>query len=328
MSHLIKYKDRIDPTFLTDKIAQILPEHFAEDYPNLIVFLEKYYDLLFEEDSGFSYIIQSLYMLKDLNETLLTDLNNIYDELGINLTTNSVPINPREFAKLIHFGYNSKGSRLSTELFFKIFYGEDPIVSYPKNNMFIVGESQIGPDSLKFIQDDKRYQNHSILITSGIPLAKWKDQYKKYAHPIGFYIAGDTLLEGNVNLALNTMPLIIPDSDAGLVRYELSSGTIALNSFGNITRIYPDDLDSDGYAERVSLTKSILSFWTGFTLGQFDDQYNSFIDAIDENSPTFDADSDGIIKSVDFSNTAETMDQSTFDYWDSVNNTFQYQQPV
>jgi len=54
------------------------------------------------------------------------------------------------------------------------------------------------------------------------------------------------------------------------------------------------------------------------------DQYNKFIEYADENSPTFDQDSDGIIRAVDFTNTVETMDQSIFDYWDSANNTYQY----
>ena len=323
MPHLIDYSPRIDPTFLSDKIKQVLPEHFSQDYPNLILFLEKYYDTLFEDDKGFSYIIQSLYMLKDLNETLLIDLDNLYEELGINLTTNSVAINPREFAKIIHFLYNSKSSRLSAELFFKSFYGEDPIVSYPKNNMFIVGDSKIGPDSLKFIQDDKRYQNHSILITSSIPLAKWKDQYKKYIHPIGFYIAGDTLVESTANLSLNEMPIAIPDIEAQVSTYELSAGLITIGSFSSATLIIPDDSDADSYAERISPNITLLNF-SGTTLEQFDDQYDNFVEGADENSPTFDEDSDGIIKTVDFSNEFETMDKSVFDTWDSANNTFQY----
>ena len=60
-----------------------------------------------------------------------------------------------------------------------------------------------------------------------------------------------------------------------------------------------------------------------------DDMYKNISSYGDMNGPTFDEDSDGTITNIDnamdFSNTLETMDGSIFDYWDSDNNVFQYQ---
>ena len=186
--------------------------------------------------------------------------------------------------------------------------------------MFIVNESKLGPDSLKYIQNDERYQIHSILIKSGVPISRWETLYKKFVHPAGWYLAGDVFVEGIVNLGFGSMPISIADSNAGLITIE-NNVAVASVTFEPLTLVIGDDADSDLYSERFNPYRTLGSF--SGTLAQFDDQYNSFIEFQDENGPRFDQDSDGVIVSVDFSNSAETMDQSNFDYLDS-NNTFQY----
>ena len=174
-------------------------------------------------------------------------------------------------------------------------------------------------DSLKYIQDDKRYQIHSILIQSGIPLAKWKDLFKLFVHPAGWYLAGDVVIEGIYNLSASSMPIALLDSAAGTAIFEETAfATLTQNQ--SITGIIIDDNDSDSLAERVSLIRQIQLFNT-LTIAGIADQYNSIIEFADENSPTFDEDSDGIIRAVDFSNTIETMDMNKFDY----GNPLQYQ---
>jgi hypothetical protein len=58
----------------------------------------------------------------------------------------------------------------SAEGFFRAFYGEQPEIVYPKNNLFIVGESKVGPESLKYIQNGALYQVLSVLVRSGVPI--------------------------------------------------------------------------------------------------------------------------------------------------------------
>lgn len=324
MSHTLEHLNRVPANFITSKVKEVLPEHFTTDYPNLVEFLESYYDYMNEDDTGFNYFITSLYQARDLNSTLLFQLDNIFEEIGLGTNTNDFDINPRLIAKLFANFYREKGTANSTKTFFRGFFGEEIEIEYPKNNMFIVNESKLGAESLRFIQNDERYQIHSILIKSGVPISKWEKLYKRFVHPSGWYIAGDVFVEGVVDLGFGDMPISIADSNAGILTFE-NSAVVAAVTFQPLTIIIGDDADSDLYAERINPYRTIGSIPGTVTLAQFDDQYNSFIEFQDENGPRFDQDSDGVIVAVDFSNAIETMDQSNFDYWDSANNTFQYQ---
>lgn len=323
MSHTLDSLNRVPSNFISSKIKEVLPEHFVTDYPNLVEFLESYYDFMEKDNQGFSYFISSLYQARDLNTTLLDQLNSIFTEIGLGTNVSDFKINPRLVAKLFADFYREKGSANSAKLFFRGFFGEEVEIVYPKRNIFIVNESFLGPDSLRFIQDDERFQIHSILIKSGLPISKWEALYKKFVHPSGWHLAGDIFVESVVNLSLNNMPIAIQDSSAGIITFE-NTASIAALTFTPITIIIADDADSDLFAERLSVSRK-LSNLSIITIGQMADQYNSFIEYADENSPTFDQDSDGTIRAVDFTNTVETMDQSIFDYWDSANNTYQYQ---
>lgn len=323
MTNVFDYKKRLPANFITDKVEDLLPEYFPTEYPNIVSFLKKYYNYMERDDEGFSYAIQTLYQARSLSENTLDQLDNVLFEIGNGTQGGDFFADSRNVAKLFSTFYRLKGSKLSAESFFRAFYGEEAEVVFPKNNMFIVNESRIGSESLRFIQDDKRYQIHSVLIRSGIALPVWQALYKTFVHPAGFYLAGDTIIEEPVTFTV-ILPEIIPDSAAGITVYEAvaTALTTPLTSF---SRILPDDGDSDLFDERVNIDRNLNTF-SSFTLQEFDRQYAGFINAVSMNSPTFDADSDGIIRSVvGFSNTIETMDQSIFDYWDSANNTFQYQ---
>ena len=324
MSHNVDFLNRLPVNFNKSNVKEILPEHFTTEYPKLVEFLEAYHDYMQEDNDGFSYLINSLYQARDLNTNLLSQLDNIFTEVGLGQKSADFDINPRLVAKLFANFYREKGSLNSAKLFFRGFFNEEVTVEYPKNNMFIVNESKIGVDSLRYIQNNERFQIHSILIKSGIEIAKWETLFKKFVHPAGFYLAGDIFVEGVVDLGLINMPTDDPDPNAGVVSAE-SVAVSAPGIFQSLTVIYDDDLDSDAYAERANPYKTIQSITPMGTLGEFDDQYNNFIEFADDNGPRFDQDSDGLIVAVDMSNTLETMDQYIFDYWDSDNNTFQYQ---
>ena len=67
---------RLDVTFHRNAVKEVLPEHFTTDYPNLITFLESYYEFL---DSGdnFGALIQDLYTIRDVEASSLQHLDNI-----------------------------------------------------------------------------------------------------------------------------------------------------------------------------------------------------------------------------------------------------------
>jgi len=198
--------ERREVNFKQRKIQELLPEYFASDYPDLVIFLEKYYDFLsVEGDHDFERQIKNLLTIRDIGRTDLEYLNLLIREIGNGVQSSDFFDQPRLMTSLLAQYYRVKGSLNSIEGFFKGFYGQDVFVEYPKKNIFIVGESEIGAESLRFLQDDRLYQIFSILIKVGMSTADYEQLYKKFVHPAGFYFAGQVLLEEEVRLDLDAI---------------------------------------------------------------------------------------------------------------------------
>ena len=327
MSHIYELNSRNPVIYFRDKIKEVLPEYFTESYPNLISFLEKYYETLEEDDKGFSYLVQGLYQIRDLDTTLLSTLDNIFLEFSSNKVSSKFFSNPREAAKLIGFFYKHKGSKLSAEMFFELFFNEDVEVVYPKKNIFIVGESKLGPLSERYIQNDERYQIFSILIRSALQRSSWDSLYKSLVHPAGFYLAGDVAIESVITL--NIEALEQPTSVAEILPPLFQS--VADNTANYAvpdadTYIVQDDSDTDAFAERYSI-HATLGLLGNATLVELTNNYNTWVAIADPNSPTFDDDNaaDTDDRNIDFSNVIETTDKQRYDQYDTVNNVYQYQ---
>lgn len=180
---------RTDAKFHTHQVREALPEFFQEDYPNLIEFLDQYY----KGSSSIHQKVQSLLGVRDVTDTDLESLDDILAEIGdgIEIKSFAEEADPRLMTKLIAQLFRSKGTQLSAEQFFKGIYGESVEITYPKKDIFIVGESKIGPQCMKYITDDRRYQVFSVLLKTGLSMSDYKDFYKKFVHPAGFYLAAD-----------------------------------------------------------------------------------------------------------------------------------------
>ena len=302
--------DRRDINLTESKVREVLPSHYLSDYPDLVKFLEYYYDWMDSDAThGFDRNIHDLYKLRDLQQTELSFLNRIFYEIGQDLVSSDYFTDPSFIAGLLANSYRIKGSLYSAEGFFRAFYGEQPTIEYPKNNLFIVGESKIGSESLRYLQNGALYQVLSVLVKSSVPISKWRDLYKAFVHPAGFFLGGEVLIEASADLALNPMPDVVLDSDAGLFGVDLSA-SITPTSFSSITLIMPDSLDADSSDERL-VTTTIRDYET-LTIEQLNNLYNNIEDVLDVNSPTFDDDSAVGNKAIKFSNTLETMDQDAF----------------
>ena len=183
--------------------------------------------------------------------------------------------------------YRVKGTKYSAEGFFRAFYGIDVEIEYPKNNMFIVGESQIGTESLRFIQNSALYQIFSVLVKSSIPLNTWKDLYKKFVHPAGFFLGGSVVLEmPSTNSILLTMPDNIDEPPPPLFVEGTATYTIP-NGLVETLGILPDDGDSDTVVERIDLDARV-SEYKDMPADVFAASYGKIDDTMNINSPTFD----------------------------------------
>ncbi|MDA7837549.1 hypothetical protein N9A42_00765 [bacterium] len=208
-------KNRRHINLRTAKIQGVLPEYFAASYPKFISLLEHYYDFLNENDS--TEILTHLFASRDVNETDITLLSFIEDELLLgdayfqgfskpDATPEERETQLRAAANFSSIMFRSKGTRFAIEWFFRSFYGIDAEVIYPKENIFTIGEidSKIGADSLRYLTDDKLYQTFALLIRVGIPISQWKEIFKLFAHPAGMYLAGEVLIEGISESTLST----------------------------------------------------------------------------------------------------------------------------
>ena len=190
-------------------IGNILPEHFAGLYPKFINLLKKYYE--FQDQNESTELLNHLFATRDINETDITLLTYIEDELLLGesyfqkFSSNETEL--RAAANFSNTLFRAKGSKFAIEWFFRSFYGEDVEVLYPKENVFKIGEtdSQIGADSLKYITDDKLYQTFALLVRVGVPIAKWRETFKLFVHPAGMYLGGEVFIVDDVAVDIQAL---------------------------------------------------------------------------------------------------------------------------
>ena len=71
------YENRVFPTVRPDFVKEVLPEYFESEYPNLILFLENYYDAL-DSSGEFGEVLKDLYDIRDIGTTQLKYLDNLF----------------------------------------------------------------------------------------------------------------------------------------------------------------------------------------------------------------------------------------------------------
>tara|TARA_B100000287_G_scaffold193018_1_gene182206 strand:+ start:1934 stop:2884 length:951 start_codon:yes stop_codon:yes gene_type:complete len=307
MSHTLKDLNRRNPTLRTSKVSEILPEYFQEDNSKLISLLEEYYKYLDSDQAqGFGYKIQDLVYARDGDQTSVSNLDELIKEIGNGLQSSSFFQKPRLMAKLLGEFYRTKGSRNSAEGFFRGFFNEEAEITYPKDQLFIVGESQVGYESQKFIQNNGIYQTFSILIKCGISTVDYENLYKRFVHPAGFHFAGQVLAvnEGIISLAgVGTDPLAI---DSALPTY-LNEASLSITApFSDLSGILDS---SDGTSIRIR-TDQLINVYSSLTAQQLTNFYDDVEELIQSNSFTFDDSSPS--SRPDFSLTLETMDNEIF----------------
>jgi hypothetical protein len=231
--------DRTPISFQRSEVERVLPEYFAEEYPQLIKLFDAYYEWMDTDDNPGSQI-KKLQASRDATQVPDKLLQFLEDELLLGQAYFGGFQNKREAIKFSNLLYRSKGTKYSIEQFFRGFFGADPQVIYPKDDIFKVGPSidyeldstnrsgqqirleasVLGPESRKFITDDKLYQVMSILIRVGIPVRDWLEVYKLFVHPAGVYVGSELLLE-----YVNTNTLKLIQDEVGDPITELVSNT-------------------------------------------------------------------------------------------------------
>ena len=212
MTHRIDNKGRRADIYFDRKIDEILPQHIVQNYPNLTQFIKNYYEFLDSDGlQSFETDIHDLLSLRDISESPTKYLDNLAYELGAQLENTGKFDDDRWSLKRLAYLYREKGTVKGVEEFFKLFFQTQAEIIYPKKDIFLVGDDEIGPDFENYIQDYKLYQNYSLLIKVGLSISQYEFLYKKFMHPAGWFFQGETSFVGEAQLGIST-PLFIPDS--------------------------------------------------------------------------------------------------------------------
>ena len=316
MSRFLENQYRKNPNFKTDSVKDILPDFYHEQYPNLVRFLEVYYEYTGETVAGsFNDQIKDLFSVRNISSTDISYLDLLILEISDGLESSSFYQNPRLMARLLVDLYRAKGTQISTEQFFKAFFNQDVEVSYPKKSIFIlndkVGGSLVGPQSLHYIQDDKRYQIFSVLLKTGMSLSDYEVLYKKLIHPAGFYLAAETETQSSAELGLQpgatTDPLETPNY--AIVLESSQHGNMDA-TYSLLTMEENDPVDARTQQERdtgegiIISSLETLDRYENVSLQQLADDFGTVADWAGVRPPTLDD------EGLDLSQDYETLDAS------------------
>lgn len=300
-------------SFQNRKVRESLPEFYTSEFPTLVTFLEKYYDFLDSADGthAFGDDARRFFATKDIREMPSGLLNNLVNELAGGLNTGENFTDTRyaltRLAELVRL----KGSRFSLEEFFRLFFQQRAEVEYGKESIFKVGDSasQIGVESIKFIQNNALFQTFGLSIKTGLSVDTWSELYKKFVHPSGFFFSGQVVSDTEA-ISSPTAPIVLFDSSPGPSVISEASAPFSL-PFVQLTSL----IDSGGGNVRQSNLNELVSDYQNFSLSELDTTYHTVRQIITPNSFTFDdssiRDSDENA-TPDFSLTLETMDNEIF----------------
>lgn len=311
MSHTVKDKNRRDVTLTTSKVGEVVPSFYEQENPQLLTLLDKYYEFLDSDGTqAFSTAIKDLHHVRDIAETDIKYLDELIKEIGNGLQASTFFQNPRLMAMLLASFYRSKGTLVSIEGFFRGFFNEVVTVEYPKDQIFIVGESQTGFDSQKFIQDNELYQIFSILLKVGISTQDYESLYKKFVHPAGFYFAGQVASIEEAILSIDATGLIDSDTGGGFI----ISSEFILSPSGQTTELTAlIDSGATAQAFRVGVNQIVSLYTTsGMSAGELSNFYPTIATLLSANSFTLDDSASPDSAGPDMSLTLETMDNDMF----------------
>lgn len=309
---------RRDYTFTDNhQIEQVLPDYFKTEYPKLIKLLQ-YYNQFEDSDQSPGRLVHDVFLSRDISSTDLSLLSFLEDELLLGQSYFEGFNNKRAAAKYSNTLYRSKGTLYSIQQFFRAFFGITPEVRYTKEDRFMIGEtdSRIGPESQKFLTDDKLYQVFAILIKADIPVNQWREAYKLFVHPAGMYFGGQVLLEGVGNIGFQQL---MPDFEK--VSIDPVVQGIASLGVPLTTTDLTGEVDSDGrgtYGKlRIDLPSAVKTY-QDIPLEDIDRNYDTIAEFMGTNSPTMDEDSAGL----DYRVARFSQDRSLFDTMDEVKYTW------
>jgi hypothetical protein len=155
-------------------ISSQLPLHIRQDYPQFVLFLEKYYEFLDQDDQANGLLLNAA-TWSDINKTLDLFLPSFGEQFLQMFPDNSL-VNKRTLIKFIREFYEAKGSEKSIEFLFRVFFNDTPKVIYPSEYILKASDGTWVKDKkIKVLQNENTPGNVFDLLGKYIKIKSVKD---------------------------------------------------------------------------------------------------------------------------------------------------------
>ncbi len=189
---------------MSHKLATIVPEHIQLEKPELMAFMEAYYDFLDQPDQPGAFL-KSLPAHRNLDLVGAEFLEMLQRELAVPIPETVVADKSKLYKNITDI-YLSKGAEPSFKALFRLIFNDDIELFFPRvdilkpsdakwdstNNRWKNDDGKLSVK--KFIQDSRYYQSFSYVIKTGQTIDNWKDVVKKLLHPAGFAFFGEVTI--------------------------------------------------------------------------------------------------------------------------------------
>lgn len=186
-------------------VSDIIPENLSYDNKDFTDFLDAYIVYLEQHND----LVNYLHIIENKDIDTVSDdqfKNHLRKNIGLGIPDvyeGNMPLLYKNLSEI----YSSSGTVESIKLFFSLFYDSDVDVTFPKNNLLIPSPNKSINGHLSDYniraQDSHYYQEHSYLVSGAkYTKDKWGFSFNKLAHPAGFTMFSDFILETIINTPL------------------------------------------------------------------------------------------------------------------------------
>lgn len=189
---------------MSHKVTTIVPEHIQLEKPELMKFMEAYYDFLDQPDQPGAFL-KSLPVHRNLDTVGTEFLEMLQRELAVPIPETVVADKSKLYKNITDI-YLSKGAEPSFKALFRLIFNDDIELFFPRVDILKPSDAKWDPTNgrwknddgklsvKKFIQDSRYYQSFSYVIKTGQTIDNWKDVVKKLLHPAGFAFFGEVTI--------------------------------------------------------------------------------------------------------------------------------------
>ena len=263
----------------------LIPSGIKSNSEKMLLLLNKFSEYL-NQQSNSQYLIDNILKNKDIDRVDDEFIGYLENEIANDVPKDFDGNKSSIYKNLISF-YRTKGSIDCIKDFFRIFYGEKIEVFLPKKYVFNTSDGTRSKTSdLSKILDSNYYQDFSYVIKTSLNSEVWRDKLLKVAHPAGYSVFGEILLNIDVNpnqkgTLLDTNFLnkgVVPNSITGLldtvvpeiiINIKVPKNTLVHDFFINV--ILNSSCNNYSFEKTNTLNKVRNKFYDDTPLGAFGD---------------------------------------------------------